>query len=106
MPGVSATASVAAWANLLPAPITNVSNVYLALNDLGVRAFKADSAPSVPAPVGGGAPGVAPPLAGPDNERIERVRGLERPGRTGVQGRFRTLRRRAVGCVRARTGDA
>src|SRR5215207_5177696 len=49
-PGVSATASVAAWANLFPAPITNVSNVYLALKDRGVRAFSADSAPSAAAP--------------------------------------------------------
>src|SRR5215204_2728069 len=49
-PGVSATASVAAWANLFPAPMTNVSNVYLALKDLGVRAFRTDSAPSAAAP--------------------------------------------------------
>src|ERR687890_2737119 len=56
-PGVSATASVAAWANLLPAPITNVSNVYLARKDLGVRAFRTDSAPSAAAPFPAWLPG-------------------------------------------------
>src|ERR671917_2288454 len=59
MPGVSATASVAAWANLLPAPITNVSNVYLVLDDLGVRALRTDSAPSAAAPLPACAPGLA-----------------------------------------------
>src|SRR5215203_2007463 len=58
-PGVSATASVAAWANLLPAPITNVSNVYLALKDLGARAFRTDSAPCAAAPFPEFSPGPA-----------------------------------------------